>query len=169
LHADHVILPGVGTEVHKAHYYRAGDKLQDITSATLLRRLKLPPHATLLSAGDRWLKGLQDLTDVSQLLGVAHIEQRLGCWGMPQTYGQVAFVNHFFPSVHRSTFTHMLSLPAEYRKSQTLPQDMMRELWPDLLDMPFNEYVGIKNWLQKAINIRRLPAKLMRVIGFHRL
>lgn len=166
LQPDYAILPGLGSELHKAHYYKLGDELKNITSAILLRRMNLPPHPTLLDAGDRWLKGV-GLTDVSQLLGVAYIEQRLACWGMPQTYGQLAFVNHFFPSVHRSTFTHMLALPAKYKKSRRLTRDMMQVVWPELLDLPFNEYIGLRNWFEKARKIRGLPAKLLKIIRPH--
>jgi hypothetical protein len=161
LQSNHALLPALGGEVHKAHYYREGDDLANLTSSVLLKRLNLPRHPKFLNATNDWLQSIGTLTDVTQVLGLAYIELRLACWGMPQTYGQAAFAIHIFPAVHRSIFMDMLSLPIDYRKDKRLTLDMIRLLWPELLDLPFNRYTGLRNLIDKMKRIRRIPAKVV--------
>ena len=56
----------------------------------------------------------------------------------------------------------MLSLPSEYKFKNRLNADVIQREWPDLLDLPFNRYVGPRNWLVNAKKVRKLPARLVK-------
>ena len=43
-----------------------------------------------------------------------------------------------------------MKLPYEYRMRQQLPIDICQNYWPELLELPFNEFTGFKNYLHKT-------------------
>jgi hypothetical protein len=43
-----------------------------------------------------------------------------------------------------------MKLPYEYRFRQQLPEDICLKLWPELLELPFNEFTGFKNYIYKT-------------------
>ena len=45
-----------------------------------------------------------------------------------------------------------MKLPYEYRLSQQLPKDICLNLWPELLELPLNEFTGFKNYVHKTKN-----------------
>ncbi|TCK18162.1 hypothetical protein DFR30_1431 [Thiogranum longum] len=164
---DHkrIIMPGFGGEVGRAYYWSAKDtRSTEITPEELLRRFHLPPHPVLRRALRGWLAEVSELLDTFQLLDLAYIEHRLGAWGGPQTYGQVKFTDHIYPMLHRAIFKDILSLPPEYKAGNCLPVDIIRKEWPELLNVPFNKYPGIKGVIEKGKKIRRLPSKISRII-----
>ena len=166
LDRNRVIIPGAGGAVGKHHYWKRGDTdNKQITTNELLHRMGLPLHPLLCRAIGKWLAGISGVLGTFQLLDVAHIENREGAWAGPQTYGQVRFVDHIYPIYHRGIFEDMISLPCEYKFENRLHRDVIKSEWPQLLDFPFNSYGGMRNWLEKARKVLKLPRKVMRGIG----
>ena len=48
-----------------------------------------------------------------------------------------------YPLNSRRIYEKMLSLPQDYRREERLPEDLIRLKWPELLEFPFNEPVGL--------------------------
>ena len=169
LDRSRVIIPGAGGAVGKPHYWKRGDAGDtEISANELLHRMGLPLHPLLRGAINTWLKGISHVLNTFQLLDVAHIENREGAWGGPQTYGQVRFVDHIYPIYHRVIFENMIALPRDYKFENRLHSDVIKREWPELLDFPFNSYGGIRNWLEKAKRLRKLPGRLTRAINHYR-
>ena len=168
LDRSRVIVPGAGGAVGKHHYWKRGDTDDtQITTNELLYRMGFPLHSLLCRAVSKWLKGISHVLGTFQLLDVAHIENREGAWGGPQTYGQVRFVDHIYPIYHRVIFENMISLPWEYKFENRLHRDVIKIEWPELLEFPFNSYGGMREWLEKAKKARELPDKIVRAISHH--
>ncbi len=82
-------------------------------------------------------------------MDLLYIEQRLGCWGGPQSIGAIfSFVIN--PFCNRRIFTLMLSLPPQYKRQNKVSDDLIKHLWPELLKFPFNRYMGMRHWIKKV-------------------
>jgi hypothetical protein len=134
-------LTGFAGEVGRAFYWRPGDRdTYRMSPAELLARLRLPTAPRLEEAIGLWRASLPEDLPLTTLLGYAYLEQRLGCWAAPHSYGTAPFAVNLTPFCHREVFELMLRLPATYRQRKTLAEDIIRETWPELLRLPFNEY-----------------------------
>lgn len=147
------LLPGNGGAVGKGVYWRpddfCGDAINEasLTPETLLRRIKLPVADPLLEHAAAWLRGLaaqQRLT----VLDLLYLEQRLGCWAGPQQYGVDSFVAcHLSPYTDRVIFEAMLGLSVPYKRENHLARDLCHRLWPELAQLPFNQWPGFRGWI----------------------
>ncbi len=160
-----IILPGFGGEIARAYlWHRRDHSKMHIDAALLLDRFGMPRHKKLIAAMSDWLEGVPD-TNALNILDLAYIEQRLGCWGGPQTYGQIKYADHLYPICCREIIEAMLCLPEEYKRQSRLFSDVFRLEWPDLLDMPINEYPDSRKYkalvLRYASGIRRRANKLL--------
>jgi hypothetical protein len=54
------------------------------------------------------------------------------------------------PTCHRRIVELILTLPAEYRQRGGLPWDLIASRWPQLLQVPFNEPIGLRAGLRIA-------------------
>ena len=170
LNSEYMIMPGLGGEVGRAYYWKSGDSADaTITAEELLRRFHLPAHPILRSALDSWIEELDGVLTTYQLLDIAYIENRLGAWGGPQTYGQAKFVDHVYPLIDRVLFENILALPPRFKSQGRLALEIIRREWPELLGLPFNKYLGVRGWFESAKRVRRLPAKIIRTISRYRL
>lgn len=61
------------------------------------------------------------------------------------------------PLCHRAIFEVMLQLPPDYKLNQALARDLIAGAWPELLQLPFNEHVGLRKLLD---HLRRAPREL---------
>ena len=77
--------------------------------------------------------------DALSLLDLLFVENRLGCWAgiwpHAQYYGP-GFT--FFPMCHREVIDLMMALPEAVRRGEEFNQMVIRQEWPELLDVPFN-------------------------------
>jgi hypothetical protein len=135
--SDTPYLPGLASEVGRGFYWRDGDEYRkEFSARELLSRLGMAEVTGLAEFADRWLDGVP-LRCIYDILDLLYIEQRLGCWA-----GVVAYAegppHRIAPFSNRTIFENMMALPADYRKAQRLADDLIRENWPELLDVPFN-------------------------------
>ncbi|HEU5098736.1 MAG TPA: hypothetical protein VFU22_06945 [Roseiflexaceae bacterium] len=151
------LLPGMAGEVGRAFYWRDGDSAtMRLTPEDTVARCHLPANDRIVSAAGGWLDELAGHSAFA-ILDLLYIEQRLGCWGGPQQYGGDPWsVAQLFPLAHRAIFTATLSLPPEYRANERLVTDICRQEWPELLDLPFNEFSG---W-------QRYPRRIAKSVYF---
>lgn len=131
-------LPALGSEAGRGRYWRKRDhEASHLRAQDLVRRLDLPAHPRLLAAARRWLQGVK-IDNSLQRLDLLHIEQRLGCWAGVTAYGDANGPIRIQPFSNRRIFALMLSLPAEMRRQDAIPQALIRAAWPELLAFPVN-------------------------------
>lgn len=159
------LLPGTGGEVGRGFYWREDDFYgesahpEPLTPETVIRRIKLPVVEPLVSRAAAWLASLAGQSRLA-VLDLLYIEQRLGCWAGPQQYGVDPFVAcHLSPFTDRVVFEAMLGLPVFYRREARLARDLCQLMWPQLADLPFNEWPGFRGW---AARLRRQLHSLSR-------
>lgn len=146
-----VLLPGTAGEVGRAHTYRPGDPDDGpVAPETLLRRLRLPALPVYLEHAGSWLAELPELP-YSTVLELAYVEQRLSCWAGPGHYGNRTSRFELSPFASRTLFEAMLALPVEHRWSERLGDDVVSRAWPELLDLPFNEFTGLRGARDTAV------------------
>jgi hypothetical protein len=140
---DSVIMPGMAGEVGRAFYWKFHDKSRsEVTANDILKRIHMPLHEKLLSKAKSWLAELS-YVDTFTLLDLLYIEQRLGCWSAPQYYGNTKVAFEVAPLNSRTIFHNMLRLPHDYRFKQRLAYELIEDVWPELLELPFNRRTGI--------------------------
>ncbi len=142
-----VLLHGISAEVHKGVRWRSEDRRETkITAKDVLTRCGLPNHPKLIKATEEWIATLHFL-DVFSIMDLVHIEQRLGSWAGPQHYGNTTspFEMAIFNS--RPIFNTMMRLPHDYRRNKQLAVDICQYAWPELLELPFNEFTGMKGYI----------------------
>jgi hypothetical protein len=169
LDRSHMLMTGMAGEVGRGFYWRATDTpTSRLTATELLNRCSLPLHERFVPEAQRWLDAIPT-TNAFFILDLLYWEQRLGAWAGPQGYGGDAAGSMWqvFPLGHRTTFTAMLSLPVAYRQQQQLPIDMCRTAWPELLDLPFNQFSGFWRYPRRVAKYilltgRKLVAMLRR-------
>jgi hypothetical protein len=165
LERNKVLLHGIAGEVGRSFYWLPTDYEGMKLSATeILFRANFPFHQAVLRETEKWLTELSGFNAFA-ILDLFYIEQRLGCWAAPQHYGNQTSMFELSPFNHRRIFSCMMRLPYEYRRQQELSNDICRDLWPELLDLPFNEFTGAKKYAHEAKNYGfRFAKKIMKRI-----
>lgn len=136
--ASRYYLPALGSEVGRGRYWRRRDQSgSHLRAKQLVERLGLPGAPRVLAAARRWLRDLT-IEDSLQRLDLLHLEQRLGCWAGVTAYGDAAGPTRIHPFSNRRIVELMLSLPAEMRRQDTIPETLIRNAWPELLAFPVN-------------------------------
>ena len=161
LDPDRVLLAGTAGEVARAKTWRPGDPVTGtVTPELLLRRMRLPALDVYLDGAGTWLRALPDLP-YSTVLELAYVEQRLSCWAGPGHYGNRTSRFELPPFASRRLFSTALSLPVAYRYTEQLMDDICRRVWPELLDLPFNQHTGLR---QVRAQARRVTRRLRTVV-----
>jgi len=122
----------------------------------------------LVKEAANWLKELPT-ANLLEKLDLFYLEQRLGCWAGPSMYGPVGsrFLAYAFNS--RQIYDKMLSLPADYRRAGRLSKDLIRLKWPELLEFPFNEPLGLLKLERKARNCLAVAKRAIGNSGAQRI
>lgn len=142
---DNFEVTGHAGELGRAFYWRESDLSKDeLTVEELVRRLHLPLAPQILDAGQQWLDALP-YRDLPTVLDLLYLEQRVGCWATPQFYGHVGPLSYMVGFNHRHIIESFLRLPPAYRFSRDLPNAIIGRRWPELLDLPFNQFTGFWN------------------------
>jgi hypothetical protein len=135
LDLSRVWLPGFGGEVGRGFYWGKADlgigKRRKIFPTELLHRLELPDRNDFTTALSEWLDRLPSLS-LTELLDLAYIELRLGCWASPHLYGTAPFRSIVSPLCSRRIFNAMMGLPAAYRATGQITADVAKYLCSSL-------------------------------------
>lgn len=98
---------------------------------------------TRLMSGIRW-------DDVHDLLDILHIEQRTGSWSSPMMYSFAPMAANLIPFTHRGTMLARLRYPKEIINRTTMMVEGINYLWPELSELPYNKYSGLKEIKQQV-------------------
>lgn len=152
---------GVGGETGRGFFWRAGDTADlRLDGRGLTARTGMPVHPDVVTAVDRWLAGVPDV-DAYHTLDLAFIELRLGCWGFSQAYAMPQ-IREVQPLIARESFVAMLSLPADWRRSNRLVTRCIELSWPELLEQPFNAYGDHRDRVRLLVRALRNPKLIAR-------
>ena len=124
----------------------------------------MPDHPLVRSAGNAWLYGLPNM-DSAMALDLAKIEQIHGCWSGTAVYGHPMFHPTIFPFSGQRLNEIVLSMPKTYRRENKMFSDLLRHLWPDLLEVPVNRATGLARlrfWREEARAV--LPGRIKRAL-----
>jgi hypothetical protein len=132
-----------------ARGWEAIDLDTKISARNILKRANMPIENRFLKETNKWLSELSGY-NAFDVLALFYIEQRCGSWAAPMYYANTFSRFAISPFNHRRIFQAMLKLPYEYRFRGQLPKDICLNLWPELLEMPFNEFTGLKNYIDKT-------------------
>jgi hypothetical protein len=170
-------LTGFGGEVGRAFYWRAGDDpVRPPSPERMIERLNLPRDDRTLAAWRAWQESAPH-ADTFDLLDLAYIEQRMGCWAGPHMYGAAPFAANLSVFVRRDVFTAMMRLPVSFRRDQKLAETMIDVAWPELGELPFQQLTGIRRVMNGAERqlrtmsdvavgrARRVAGRILRAIG----
>lgn len=145
-----VVINGIFGEIGRARFWNKNDFLDmKISAVNLLKRDNLPYENRVLSEMDKWLSELSEYNTFG-VLDLFTLEQKKGCWASPMFYANTFSRFAICPFNHRRIIQAMMKLPYEYRFRQQLPEDICLKLWPELLELPFNEFTGLKNYINKT-------------------
>ncbi len=150
LESNRVLFNGIIGEVAKAFFWKEGDHESSMFSAReLLLRGSFPDYKRFFGEMENWLSELPGFNAFS-ILDLFYIEQRLSSHSAPQHYGCQVPLFEIAPLNQRRIIKSMMRLPYEYRRRQTLANDICEELWPELLELPFNKFTGYKIYYYKT-------------------
>src|SRR5262249_43414952 len=137
-----VLMHGTGGEVARGLYWEPDDgPATTLNARDLARRADLPEHPEILEALSAWLAELSS-RDALTVLDLFYLEQALGCWAAPQSFGNERSALLFSPFNHRSVIATMMALPPSYKRSGQFARDACLLAWPELLELPFNAFPG---------------------------
>ncbi len=92
----------------------------------------------VLEEVERWRNEVT-VPDPLSILDLLFVENRLGCWAGIWPYAQYYGPGFtFFPMCHREVIDLMMFLPEAVRRGGEFNQMVIRQEWPELLDVPFN-------------------------------
>lgn len=150
LDRKYALLPAMAGEVARAYYWSDDEDIGCLDPLDILERLHFPAFPPLLEVTERWFSEISDFPS-SVIMDLAYIEQRLGCWAGPQMYGNDnRSVCHLWPLSHRMIFESMLRFPSAYKQKQQLVEDICVLEWPELLNLPFNEFSGALKYIMRS-------------------
>ena len=154
-------ITGFGGEVGRAFYWRAGDDpSRPPAPGQLVERLNLQGDARTLEAWSAW-QARAPHQDAFDLLDLAYIEQRLGCWAGPHMYGAAPFRANLSAFVHRDVFAAMMALPPTFRRTQAMTDGVLELAWPELASLPFQQLTGLRRLADAAMRQARSAAGAM--------
>jgi hypothetical protein len=158
------LLIGKPGQVGEAVFYRHFGATPDtkLSGEEIARFLRMPEMQEIVSRADAWLQELSDY-DILTVFDLLHLEQRHGCWGAPQRYGNNWNAFQLYPLSHRRIYELALSLPYGYRMETRLRSDIINLQWPELLELPINNYTGLRRF-KKTIRQTIGKIKLAREI-----
>ncbi len=144
LEPDRAYLPGLVAELARGYYWYLALDLpnphdRECLSKALLKSMNAPVDQYTMARIAHWISGLPDV-DLWTLLDLFYLEQRLGCWGGVVSYAYADMVRfESWPLNSRRLVALMLSLPLEYKAAGRLNDDVIRDRWPELADIPYNK------------------------------
>lgn len=155
---------GMGGETGRGYYW-ARRRLGQLDPPTISRLVGSPPIDAITDAAAKWLDELPQWARASaaDVLDLAYVEQRLGCWQAPGSYlfagaprvGSKVARAVDSPMLSAFSVETMLRLPESYRESGQLQHDMVAYGWPELLAVPFNAPTGLLRTAMKANRLYR--------------
>lgn len=161
-------LSGTGADIVKGTTFNSSDtKSSGLTVERILTELNLPDHPEIRCAGQAWIDGLMEDCPLgtAMMLDLVRMEQRHGGWGGAAIYGHPVIRPSLQPFSGQRLYEITLAMPTEYRLKKKFYFDLMRELWPELLEVPINRADGAARFLFWKNEVRNaLPGSIKRYL-----
>jgi hypothetical protein len=152
---------GLGGEIGRGFLWRPTDTMTTaITVEGLISRFGMQRHPEVEEAVRAWLPSVTQFDPFLQL-DLAYLELRMCCWAFAQAYASPA-VNHIHPLISRRSFAAMLSLPVEWRRTNRMVTRSIELTWPELLELPINEYGDWRDVQQLVLRAARHPHLVLK-------
>ncbi len=131
------VILGLGGVVTRAAYWEPRYATGVRPSAVdVLKHLQFPPIPPLPELAGRCLEELAPFSP-AVALDLLYVEQRQGGWAGPSSAG-IATPGGIMPLLcNREIYSLCMQLPPAYRREHRGVQDLIRSLWPELLEIPF--------------------------------
>jgi hypothetical protein len=159
------LIEGFGSEVAKGFFWRKTDTLEmPLTAKMVCARFGMPIVPEVVGATEEWLAGIPE-GDALFILDLAYLELRMSAWANAQSYVDPPLL-HFSPLVSRRSFEAMFRLPIAQKPSNWLTKGIIESHWPELNQIPFNKYGGIRDLYRlarKVTNFRLVKKKLIKM------
>jgi len=134
-------------------YWREGDLADEpLTPEEAMRRISAPRASATAQAAKSWLDGLAS-SDRLRVLDLLLLEQRVGCWASPGNLGSSREAPTIFLLNRRDVVDAMLALSHADKRAGLYTTAVIRQGWPELLSLPFNQPMG---GLAVKVRARRL-------------
>lgn len=161
-----VIANGAAGEVSRAFYWNDDDLAEiPLTPEEVVTRVKAPLTAVVLEAAETWLSGLRG-HDRFHVLDLLYLEHRVGGWASPGNLGSPRTAPTIFFLSRRNAIDAMLAAAPDVKRSGTFPVEVIRQAWPELLDLPFNTPVGLEAAIAPLRSfLRRTRKAIHRRVG----
>lgn len=154
------VLTGGCGEVGRSFYWKKNDLFEkNITTKELINILGFKPSKLLSNRCKKWLDELPENFDKTEILDLAYIENRLGCWGGPSVYGHDIEKPTISPFNEAFIYKKMLSLPKEYRLKNEFAKKFIALSDKKLLKIPFNRAIGFRKFLYLKQEIKNMLPK----------
>ncbi len=140
---DHAWLTGFAAEGGRGEYWKASDLPRNPSADELVQLVRLRPEPAYRDALETWRAGTPH-QDVEELLDLAYLEMRVGCWASPQLYGAAPFTLSTIPVNRRDVFSAMLQLPTALRAAQRTAPAATALNWPELARLPYGRAPGLR-------------------------
>lgn len=165
-HSDKINILGVG-EVGRTKFFNEPKNLTPYYLAYMLRYRK-SSHA--VKECDAWLKGAKPVARQYGLniMTLFWWEVLIGNWGAVGNSESDIAIEEFDPYNSHFLYETFLSVDSRYRtlKDNILFKELIRFMWPQLLDVPDNPPESVKDWLVLALHRSGLEMPL-RMLKFH--
>lgn len=160
---DRVKLTSFAGEIARGRYWRPDDHISTpISSERLLRHVGAPVLPRTLSAVDKWRAGLPAGITSLHLLDLFYVEVSMGCWGAAQLLGPRRMAPIVVPHNRRDVIDAMMALPVEVKRASAFAPEAIQQVWPELLQWPFNKPIG---WPAMKQRLLWLPRKARFHLG----
>lgn len=139
---DTIHLNGNLGAICKSYYWQsAAPKIFKINA---VMRDFLRPGTTTKEGITYWRETLSDIDNATILYNLFYLEQRGGRWIAAGENCSRLFYETFTPFNHRDIFSHICCLPLELQRSGTLLKLLVKNMAPELLDVPY--CTARRNW-----------------------
>jgi len=143
-------------------YWREADLADEpLTPEEAMKRISAPPTSATTQAAKSWLDGLAS-SDRLRVLDLLLLEQRVGCWASPGNLGSRREAPTIFLLNRRDVVDAMLALTHEDKRTGRYTMEVIRQGWPELLALPFNQPMG---WLAVKMRARTLQGRVRFHLG----
>jgi hypothetical protein len=149
-HTDKINLLGVG-EIGRDYY---GEAPNDLDGYYLARCLKYRSSKYAIEQCEKWLRKVKDTAEEYNvdIMRLFLWEGLLANWGVVGNSESDIAIEEFDPYNSHYIYEILLSVDKRYKKTGIF-EAMLKEMWPEVLDFPFNppdtKSDLIKNWLRR--------------------
>jgi hypothetical protein len=161
-------ISGQFAEVGRAFYWQQKDLVKyPLCVGEILARAHIPACAKTTKALEQWIDKLPK-GPPTWIFDIFYIEHRLGAGMGPSYYGSLIPRINVSPFNQRSIFKAMLQLPLAYRYHQHMSRDIIKRLWPELLEIPINRAFGmyrLRFWEAEVKSTKRFMPEGIRHIA----